>query len=132
MGYNQFDYPNKTSPTTTLILNKAHLIADDTEDVEFNQSTGLSKGGTRYAESWGAAKTIYPISIICPVTATGTEATYAQLRTFLITTINGAENTFVWTDENAATYTVRMVADRISFENMGAGKRKCSLTLEVQ
>jgi len=48
-----------------------------------------------------------------------------------VTTVNGAENTFQWTDESSVTRTVRIVDGSISFEHAGQ-YRKFTCNLEEQ
>lgn len=130
MALNTFKYPDATAPTTTLTFNNAHLLQDAPE-IEFNQITGRAKGGARYTESFGAGFEIFPLTIIVPMTKVSTEADYADLRTFILTTVNGAENTFVWTDENSVARTVRITNSNVRFETFGGTRKSVTLNLEV-
>ena len=131
MAYNTFKYPNATAPTTTLTFDHAHLL-EDAPEIELNQITERSRGGTRYAESFGSGAQIFPLSIIVPITKVSTEADYSDLRTFILTTVNGAESTFVWTDENSVERTVRITNSNIRFETFAAIRKKVTLNLEVE
>ena len=131
MAYNTFKYPDSTTPTTTLTFYNAHLLRDEPE-IDLNQSIGHTKGGTMYSESYGAGKEIFPLTIIVPKTKTGTEAQYSDLRTFLLTTVNGAESSFVWTDEEGTERTVKITNSSFKFETFAATYKSITLTLEVQ
>lgn len=130
MALNTFKYPNSTAPTTTLTFNNGHLVEDEPE-ITFNQSISEAFGGTPCSESWGDAQDGYPMSVIVPVTKVSTECDYADLRTFLITTINGATNSFVWTDENSVERTVKLMDSKITFKTFAAIYKKVTMNLRV-
>lgn len=127
MAQNTFKYPNYISPVTTLTFIHGHLI-EDAIGVQFNETTELSKGGTRFVESFGAAKYQFPFTAIVPKDS-ATETDYADVLAFFIAT-NGAVTNFSWTDENSVIRTVRMVSGSLTFENVGVHK-KFTVMLEV-
>lgn len=127
MASNKFEYPNNISASSTLTFVHGHLI-EDTIGVQFNESTELSKGGTRFVESFGGAKYQFPFTAVVPISS-ATETDYADVLAFFIAT-NGAVSSFSWTDESSVVRTVRMVTGSLTFENVGT-YRKFTVLLEV-
>jgi hypothetical protein len=127
MASNKFEYPNSASATHTLTFTHGHLI-EDTIAVMFNETTELSKGGTRLVESFGNAKYQFPFTAIMPISSE-TETDYTDVLAFFIAT-NGAVSTFTWTDESSVVRTVRMITGSMTFENIGT-YRKITVLLEV-
>jgi len=134
MANNTFKYPTSISPTLTRTFDtKGHLVDGSDFTLRPNQKTGLSVGGTRYAESFGANKQVYQFTFIVPITKVVSEMDQADMVTFFATVL-GAVESFVWTDENGTERTVRCISEEISFQTLvNAPKyRKCTLQLEVQ
>ncbi len=127
---NRWDYPTFAATTASLIFDVAGHLIEDAPVVEFNQAVERSKGGTMMVESFGSAKRLYPFSAYI-YNSHVSSADYADIISFVITTLNGAENTFQWTDENSEVRTVRLVDGTISFEIAG-NYRKFSCNLEEQ
>ncbi len=127
---NRWDYPTAAAPTSTIIFDVAGHLIEDSPTVEFNQAIERTKGGTQMVESFGSAKRLYPFSVYI-YNVHASSADYADVIAFIITTLNGAENTFQWTDENSVVRTVRLTDNSISFEMVGNYK-KFSVNLEEQ
>lgn len=128
----KFDYPNAASPTLTLTFaspSKAEL-KDDAPSLTFNQQASESRGGTDFVESFGDPKDTLSCSIIVPITAAASEPDFDDLRTFLVT-INGAVNSFVWTDANSVARTVKCMTNPIQFSRFAKGFYITTLMLKV-
>ncbi|MDD5353031.1 MAG: hypothetical protein PHS93_07730 [Candidatus Omnitrophica bacterium] len=134
MANNTFKYPNSTSPTLTLTFDtKGHLVDGSDFILRPNQKTGLSKGGTRYSESFGANKQVHQFTFIVPITKVSSETDQADVVTFFATVL-GAVESFAWTDQGGTERTVRCINDELTFRTLqNAPKyRKCTLLLETQ
>ncbi len=127
---NKWDYPTAAVPTVTITFDIAGHLMGDSPAVEFNQAIERSKGGTTMVESFGSAKRLYPFSAYV-YNVHATSADYADVIAFIITSLNGAENTFQWTDENSIVRTVRLVDGTVSFE-MAGNYKKFTVNLEEQ
>ncbi len=125
-----WNYPTAAAATSTITFDVAAHLIGDAPTVEFNQATERSKGGTMFSESFGAAKRLYPFSAYI-YNSHATSADFADLITWLVTTVNGAENSFQWTDEDSTVRTVRITDGSISIERTGQ-YRKFSCNLEEQ
>ena len=109
-----------------------HTIDGMDMTLRLNQKTGLSKGGTRYAESFGPNKQVYQFSFLIPISS-GSVSDRADVITFF-DTILGAVEPFKFTDENSVALTVRCIDDQITFQTVQEAPQycKCTLNLEVQ
>lgn len=130
MANNVWYYPTVAAATSTLTFNtKGHLLDGSDFAIIPNAQTGLSKGGTRYAESFGADRQLFDFSFIVPESSE-TVSDRADVVTFFAA-ILGPTNTFVWVDESSVSRTVRCISDQIRFQRIGIYWR-VTVTLEVQ
>lgn len=131
MANNKWYYPDASNPTTTLEFDvKSHLFEDSDVGISFNQQTGLSKGGTRYVDSFGPNRNTYRFTAVIYVDH-ATSVDLADIQAFL-TTILGSFRSFVWRDENEVDRVVRIIADVVSFTVIPPNYYKFAVTLEVQ
>jgi len=130
MANNYFFYPTVSGATATLNFDTAgHLLDGSDFALIPNMQTGVSKGGTRYAESFGPDRQTFDFSFLVPESSS-TVSDRADVITFFASVL-GATNTFVWRDENATDRTVRCISDQIRFRRVGIYWR-VTVTLEVQ
>ena len=130
MASNYFYYPDATTPTTTLTFTYGHLLDESDLAVEFNESTGRSKGGTRYASSFGANKQVHKFAAIIDVTH-GSNTDRADVISFLDTVL-GSVNYFTWRDEATTDLVVRIIDGSMTFKMLSGDKCRFSCSLEVQ
>ena len=131
MANNFFYYPDATTPTTTLEFNtKGHLLDGSDETVEFNQITRRSKGGTRYATSFGASKQLWQFGAIVRESSESL-ADRADVISFLDTVL-GAVEYFTWRDESEVDRVVRIIDTAVKFRKLSGDLVRCEMTLEVQ
>jgi hypothetical protein len=126
-----FKYPNSTAPTSTLTFDTlGHLYDGSDVALKPNQKTGLSKGGTRYAESFGANKVAYQFSFLVPISSVAV-SDRADVITFFDTVL-GAVEPFIYTDENSVELTVRCISDEITFRTVQEAPAYCLCTLLLE
>lgn len=130
MANNAWYYPAQATATATLTFDtKGHLLDGSDFALIPNTQTGLSKGGTRYAESFGANRQTFDFTFLVPESSE-TVSDRADVVTFFAAVL-GAANSFVWVDESSVSRTVRCVSDAIRFQMQGVNWR-VTVTLEVQ
>lgn len=90
------------------------------------QAIGRTAGGTVYAYDKGVDT--YEVTVNLQ-SLTNTEKT--NLESFFDTTVNGAVNTWTYTDENGNDYTARFLEPQLSFEKIAGGIWDIDLRLEI-
>lgn len=130
MANNVWYYPTVAAATSTLTFDtKGHLLEGSDFTLIPNAKTGISKGGTRYAESFGPNRETFDFSFFVPESSS-TVSDRADVIAFFAAVL-GPTNTFVWRDENSVDRTVRCISDNIRFQRVGP-YWKVTVTLEVQ
>lgn len=130
MANNAWYYPTQATATATLTFDtKGHLLDGSDFALIPNAQSGLSKGGTRFAESFGADRQAFDFSFFVPESSS-TVSDRADVVAFFAA-ILGPTNTFVWVDESSTSRTVRCISDQIRFQRVGIYWR-VTVTLEVQ
>lgn len=108
MANETFKYPDVTSPTIILTFATAGHLLPDKDIIEFNQLSDVSIGGIRMIKSLGDNFTRFEYTAIVPRSSGSTDL--ADVKSFVSSTyVNGALQTFVWTDYNSVAKTVRMI-----------------------
>jgi hypothetical protein len=130
MANNAWYYPTQATATATLTFDtKGHLIDGSDFRLIPNQQLSQAKGGTRFAESFGANKQAYDFTFLVPESS-GSVSDRADVVAFFDAVLGGAYS-FVWVDESSVSRTVRCVSDTIRFQRQGIYWR-VTVTLEVQ
>lgn len=104
-----FTYTDSASITTTLTFTRA-LMRGDKPYYTRNQDTGISKGGTPYARSYGTALKTQPLTVRVPITSVS-ETDWDDVIDFIVNKVDFEIHQFTWTDENSKSYTVIMQND---------------------
>jgi len=130
-----FKYPNATSPTKTLTFESAtgtdgHLMTDS-EMLKKNQLQDVTIGGVRMVKNIGDDLHQWEYTVYV-LASSDTYTDYDDVMDFIGSSyVNGAVNTFVWTDYNSTQRTVRMINDIIEIKTVGNYKRFTFVLEEV-
>jgi len=96
-----FEYPNTTSPTTTLTFTNNPESPYERKVIKHNSSVQM-EDGSFYVYSRSVTNYRYVISVVLT-----SESERDNVESFYDSTVNGNEKTFDYTDPYGDTYTVR-------------------------
>jgi len=96
-----FEYPNTTSPTTTLTFTNNPESPYERKVIKHNSSVQM-EDGSFYVYSRSVTNYRYVISVVLT-----SESERDNVESFYDSTVNGSEKTFDYTDPYGDTYTVR-------------------------
>jgi len=101
----QFEYPDTTSPTTTITFPKGGFRGDvPTGQRTFNQTTDKSQAGEIMTMSHGTNYRKFNYSAwVAIATQSGNIADITKIETFINTTINGSLKAFYYTPGDGST-----------------------------
>ena len=91
-----------------------------------HQAVGRTAGGTVYAYDKGVAT--YEVQLTFESL---TDSEKSDLQSFFHTTVNGAVETFTYTDSSSNNFTARMIEGTLAFRKVAANVWDVSLTLEI-
>jgi hypothetical protein len=135
MATPKFDYPNATSPTSTLTFPQGgRLLRDSPQLINRTIITRRTQDDELLTWKRGDGKRVYPYTIRVKLTSV-TETDMDDLMTFIDETVGWSASSFDWTDENSEMRTVKCVNDPgtgIQFERFGLDTAIAELVLEVQ
>ena len=131
MADETFKYPSTTSPTKTLTFATAGHLVEDSDIVKFNQLTDMTIGGMRMVKNLGDNLNQYEYTAVVPFSSES-ETDYADVLEFIGSSyVNGASNSFVWTDKDSAEKTVRMINNPFRAQKLGGSNYYiCKFILE--
>lgn len=130
MANHRWDYTPVTGAASSLVFTEGARLSGDSQGLKLNQETTLTKGGTRQAKSYGAAKHIWQFTVI--FFASSTSIDLADILNWIENVSVGAVNAFVWTDENSTARTVRILSAEFTFPEFGHNTQSCTFQLEEQ
>ena len=131
MADHRFDYPTAAASTANIVFTRGAQLTGDIPGLRLNQDIDYSDGGTPRARNKGAAKQVFPLTVIV-ARSSGSEADVADLMDWIEDTAEGAVNTFQWTDADSVVHTVRIVNSEFTFPAFGYDSQSCLLQLEVE
>jgi len=107
--------PTMVYLATTKTFRAGNIQAKLIEDTPRQRKLVSSDGTSRIIEVSTTDERMIEISVVAlPLADDGSYAGYTSLRTFLLTTVNWAENTFALTDADGDSFTVRLWSDSFS------------------
>lgn len=109
-------FERTTAPTGSVEFS-ANPSYGGSEPLKFCQPKDYTNGGVLYSYTKGVNEKTFELSwSFMP------EADYQDMITFFEDVIDGAAHPFTYTDENAATHTVRLLTENINFKKVLKGR----------
>ena len=109
MANPKFEYPDATSPTTTIEFPRAEFQGDVAYP-EPNQSSDTSQYGEIFTRTSGPTLDRVPLTAqVAIADQTGNTVDVTKLETFIKTTINFSSNPFYYTDSKSVVRKVKLI-----------------------
>ena len=132
MADHRFDYPAAgESSESSIVFVRGAQLAGDTPGMRLHQDVAYAHGGTPRARNLGAAKRVWPLTVIV-ASASEYEADVEDLIRWITDVAQGAVNAFYWTDAGGTVRRVRMVNGEFAFPKFGHDGQSCQLQLEAE